>query len=326
MTATGVVPAGDYNSKNTLTLKDAKIGDKITSYGNVTLDGATTFSSTGSLEVLGTLTIKDGATVDLSKVTAGGAIVNEKAALTDAEVDALLAKSNDVTVKDVSDALTVDAANKTLTLANAKAALTVTAAKSVKVTGAVTGNLTVTKGDVTVAKDVSGAIDVDAGKTIVKEAKGNIDVAAAASLEATTIDFTKTITTASGATLTVTGDVTNDVTLAAATAGTTVFNGKVTGKLTLDAASNVEFGSSIEITDVIDAVSANKTQAGAKLTFKVVPAYKTPLESNADGFFATTTDGATAVTGASDIKLNMVYTNTASKGDSNSHNGWVPAT
>ena len=119
--ATGVIPAGTYDSQNELTLKDAKIGGAIVSYGDVTLDGTTTFSSNGSLEVLGTLTINDDATVDLTKLTAA-TIVDKRTNTTTTDLAKMLATgtngadATDVTVQSTTVDDTITLTGKKLTV------------------------------------------------------------------------------------------------------------------------------------------------------------------------------------------------------------------
>ncbi len=288
VTATGVIPAGNYISSNTLTLKNAVVTGAVNVVGSAVIDGSVTKLSGGSVEIAnGAVTFKNGAKVGDVTLTNVTSITDENASTTDADIDAMLAKTSTVTVKDASDALTVDAADKTLNLANAKAGLTVTAAKAVNVSGAVTGDLSVTKGDVKVAGAVSGKV-VAGTNTVTVASIG---------------DYNQS-TSSAGGKIVVTGDVSN-ATLPAGMAGTTVFEGTVT-QLTLNAASVVEIKKAVDMTKVT-------ATAGAKLTLGAAPSAITGSDTNANGVFVHQTAGASfeIVDNASKVKTAKQYVYTA---------------
>ena len=265
---------------------------------NVTIEGDWTPSDKSTaivvpdgkkLTVNGKLTIGDMPNTNSSgNITATSIDATGVFSMNGTNVEKLFKYSSDVTVGEVTDAVTVDKDSAKFTATSVVGKLTVTNAAQVTISGSV-NSVVLTKGDVTV-----GSITDYASSTSV-----------------------------AGQTLTITGDVSEGKTLPAGLAGTTVFAGNVTGALTLDAASNVVFNKSVDIGTVID--TNNKTKNGAKITFKEAPTNLAITANNNDGFFATTTDGTTAETEVGNIKLDVVYTNTASQGDSTSHSAWVPA-
>ena len=308
----GIIPAGSFNvPANKIVKLDGYVSGNLTIGG----DGKVVIGDNFSIDSTTAISVPD---VEVKNAlpaaiwTVTGEITATANSLTAAQANDLLAEA-DTTVKAVSDTLSITDGHKLTVTGNVNGDVTVdNAAAELAVGGNVAGSLTVTNAaanGVVVTGAVADEVVVGAHSATV----GSIG------------DYDASSSTASSGKITITGNVTSAITLPAGMAGTTVFNGDVTAAITLDAKSVVEFGKSIDITTVIDAVTANKTKTNAKLTFKVAPKYTTPLTNTVDGFFATATDGSSAVTSASGIKVNVQYTNTAGQGDSTSHNGWVPA-
>ena len=307
----GIIPAGSFNvPANKIVKLDGYVSGNLIIGG----DGKVVIGDNFSIDSLTDISVPD---VEVKNAlpaadwTVNGEITATANSLTAAQANALLAVAN-TTVKAVSDTLSITDGHKLTVTGNVNGDVTVDdAAAELAVGGNVAGSLTVTNAaanGVVVTGAVADEVVVGAHSATV----GSIG------------DYAASTSTATTGKITITGNVTSAITLPAGMAGTTVFNGDVTAAITLDAKSVVEFGKSIDITTVIDAVAANKTQAGAKLTFKVAPKYTTPLAATDHGFFATNTTADTAVANAAAIQTNKVYTNTANKG-AGTINAWVPA-
>ncbi|WP_122790801.1 S-layer homology domain-containing protein [Intestinibacillus sp. Marseille-P6563] len=261
--ATGVIPAGTYASNSELTLNNAVLDGKVTKTGDVTLAGETQFVSEGALEVTGTLTIKSDAKVDLSKVTAKGAIVDERAETATSDVVALLKNSSDVTVQKATVDNTVTVTGKKLT-----------------VVGVLTTGTTL---PTATATEISAA---------------SVDASAATSVDADAL--TKLLGWAKAVTV---DDVTVGSSVTVDEGKTLVVNGDITSLTNLSGKGNVTYknvtmtADELKAAPVVTNVAVDKFEVGAKvvLTFSK-PLDKTTAETTSNYTFA---DGTSQPTVAS---------------------------
>ncbi len=279
VTATGAIPAGTYISSNTLTLKNAVVTGAVNVVGSAVIDGSVTKLSGGSVEIAnGAVTFKNGAKVSdvtLNNVTS---ITDENASTTGADVATMLTKTSTVTVKDVSDALTVNAASKTLNMDTAKDNITVTAG-TVNAKALTAGKTVSVAGTLNVGSDTTLAhTDTITGTLVVNGALTTTGACTfAGDVKASTISVGTSYQVASGKTLELTAATAaaelEKVTGAAASAkfihvgsSDTTTNTSAadsnTAKFYSDKGTLSADGSSSDGTAATPAIDANKIKAG----------------------------------------------------------------